>query len=143
MFKNLRPYVIFEFCFSKDPCFFYATFFLICFHRSPPQFLLETKRFASTKDCSSFSALCDLPETFIKKFRKIFSSAFCFLKGFRLRKISFLLFPAGEEWFSRFVLLPLVLRMILLIWFSSKVRTFLRACLRSTASPLCQTYSSV
>ena len=43
---------------------FYATF-LICFHRSSPQFLLETKRFASIKNSSRFSALCDLPDAFI------------------------------------------------------------------------------
>ena len=38
------------------------------------------------------------------------------------------------------IILDLVLRMILLIWFSSKVRNLLRKCLRSTASPLCHEY---
>ena len=102
-------HAISDFCFFKDRCFFYATFFLICFHRSP-QFLLETKRFASIKHCSRFSALCDLPETFIKKifekFRKVFSSIFCFFEGLRLRKMGFLLFPVAEELFSRFMGIP-------------------------------------
>ena len=66
--------------------FFLCDFFKTRFHRSPPQFLQETKRFASVKDSSTFSALCDLPETFIKKilgkFRKIFSINFL-LKVFR------------------------------------------------------------
>ena len=57
--------------FFRDRCFFYATFFSNLFS-SKPQFSLETKRFASIKHCSRFSALCDLLETFIKKiFRKI------------------------------------------------------------------------
>ena len=66
--------------FFKDRCF-YASFFLICFYRSSPQFLLETKRFASIKNCSRFSALCDLPENFsLKVFRKVtnFILIFCF-----------------------------------------------------------------
>ena len=118
------------------------------------------KRFASIKDCSRFSALCDLPETCFKKIPKnfeLFSVFFSvFFKCFRLREMFFLLFPLGEQWFSRFMRIPsgifwrckideiltvilhLVLRMILLIWFSSKVRNLLRKCLRSTASPLCR-----
>ena len=66
---------------NKDRCFFYATFFSNLFLSKPPQFLLETKLFASIKHCSRFSALCDLPETFIKKFFekfRFFSSIFCF-----------------------------------------------------------------
>ena len=92
-----------------------------------------------------------------KKFRNFFPQFSVFFKGLRLRKMGFLLFPVGEELFSRFmgipsgffgavklmkfqqyVLLPLALRMTLLIWVSSKVRNFLRKCLRSTASPLCK-----
>ena len=45
-----------------------------------------------------------------------------FLKGFRFRKTVFLLFPVGD---------------IAYLVFSSKVRNFLRKCLRSTVSPLC------
>ena len=58
-------HAISDFCFFfRDRCFFYATFFSNLFS-SKPQFLLGTKRFASIKHCSMFSALCDLPETFI------------------------------------------------------------------------------
>ena len=89
MFKNLKgpPFTVFgivrffkriNFClkirFSQAlhaisdfrflrPVFFLCDFFEIRFHRSPPQFLQEAKRFAS----ETFSALCDLPETYIKK----------------------------------------------------------------------------
>ena len=97
------------FVFFRDRCFFYATFFSNLFS-SKPQFLLETKRFASIKHCSRFSALCDLPETFIKKnfekFRKFPPQFSVFFKGLRLRKMVFLLFPLGEELFSRFMGIP-------------------------------------
>ena len=46
-------------------------FFKIGFHRSPPQFLLETKGFASIKDYSRFSATYRRPSSknfFSKKF---------------------------------------------------------------------------
>ena len=67
------------------------------------------KRFASIKDCSRFSALCDLPETFKKffeKFRIFFLIFLFFFKCFRLREMGFLLFPVGEQWFSRFMRIP-------------------------------------
>ena len=98
--------------FLKTGVFFYATYFLICFNRSPPQFLLKMKRFPRTaqkKDCSRFSGLCGLPETFktfFEKFRNFFPYFSGFLKSFRLRQMGFLLFPGGEEWFSRFMRIP-------------------------------------
>ena len=76
--------------------FFYATdvfsmrLLKFVFTETPPQFLPETKRFASVKDSSRFSALCDLPETIKKLFGKNFSLKFLFfLKGFPLRKMGF------------------------------------------------------
>ena len=53
-----------EFCtfFPETRVFFHAYFFLICYYQNPPQFLLETKRFAFIEDSS---ALCDLLETSI------------------------------------------------------------------------------
>ena len=66
--------------FSKTGVFS-MRFFKIGFHRSPPQFLLETKRFASIKDYSRFSATYRRPSS-IFFFRKN-SSIFCFLKSFR------------------------------------------------------------
>ena len=130
-------------------------FLKFVFTEAPPQFLPETKSFAIVKDSSRFSAPCDLPETIkniFEKFRKLFSSIFCFLKVFRIERCVFCCFQLGKNGFRDLcvslrvffgavklmklkVLLPLVLRMILLIWFSSKVRK----CLRSTASPLCDT----
>ena len=139
----------------KDRCFFYATFLKICFTEAPPQFLPETKRFARVKDSSRFSALCDLPETIRNIFEKFqtFFLNFLFFKGFSLRKMFFCCFQLEKNGFRDLyvsfrvffgavycknfnVRLPLVLLMILLIWliwFSSKVCK----CLRSTASPLC------
>ena len=151
-------HAISEFCFFfKDRRFFLCYFFLICFHRSPPpQFVLRMKRFASIKDSSRVSAPCDLPETFFKKFSKNFEffSLFFFFQCFRLREMVFCCFQLGKNGFRDLcvslrvffgavelmknnVILHLVLCMILLIWFSSKVRNLLRKCLRSTASPLC------
>ena len=99
----LRPSTLYPiFVFFKAGVFS-MRLFKIRFHRSPPHFLQETKRFGSVKDSSTFSALCDLPETFIKKF---FPSFFCFLKEFPLRNMGFLLFPVGEEWFSRLMRIP-------------------------------------
>ena len=97
--------------FFLSPAFFLCYFFLMFSSKPPPQFLLKMKRFASIKGCSRFSALCDLPETFFKKFFEKFRifpyfSVFFFKKCFRLRKMDFLLFPVGKEWFSRFMRIP-------------------------------------
>ena len=51
-----------------------------------------------------FSALCDLPET-LKNFETFFL-IFLFFKTFPVEKDGFLLFPVGEEWFSRFMRIP-------------------------------------
>ena len=45
-----------EFCFLR-PAFLPCDFFLICFYQSPPEFLLETKRFASIQDYSRFFSI--------------------------------------------------------------------------------------
>ena len=73
---------------------------------SAPQFLPETKRFASVKDSSRFSALCDLPEA-IKKISHFSHFLFFFKKkGFSLRKMGFLLFSVRQKWFSRLMRIP-------------------------------------
>ena len=79
-------FVLFE-----DRCFLYATFLKFVFIEAPPpQCLQETNRFASIEDASRFSALCDLPETFIKKkFRKFFFFNFLFSKRFPVQKDGF------------------------------------------------------
>ena len=43
-------HAISDFLKKKDRCFFYATFFEICFTEALPQFLPETNRFARVKD---------------------------------------------------------------------------------------------
>ena len=101
----LRPSTLYPiFVFLKDR-YFFCDFFEICFHRSPPQFLEETKRFASPKDSSRFLALCDLPETnFENSGNKISQSVL--LKGFPLKTMGFLLFPVREEWLLRLMCIP-------------------------------------
>ena len=61
-----------ELCFFKTVVFPMLLFSTLFSSKPPPQFLLKMKRFASTKDCSRFSALIDLLETFFKKFSKNF-----------------------------------------------------------------------
>ena len=58
-----------EFCFSSRRGFFsvLCNHFLICFHRSPPWCLLQTKPFAVIEDSLGFSAQCHLLETFFGK----------------------------------------------------------------------------
>ena len=94
----LRPstlYLVF-----KDRCFFYVTSYKNWSLRSPsPQFLQETKHFANVKDSSMFSALCDIPETFIKIFEKFFLQ-FSVFEKFSVRKNGFF---AVSSW-GRFVL---------------------------------------
>ena len=63
-------------------------FFLICFYRSPFDFLLESRSFASIQASLGFLALCDLPETFEKKIPEILF----FFRGFWLRKTVFPVF---------------------------------------------------
>ena len=70
-FSQVR-HAISDFCCFKRPVFFVCDFFKNLFHRSPPQFLPETKRFARVKDSSRFSALCDLLETIKNIFVFIF-----------------------------------------------------------------------
>ena len=63
------------------------------FSSKPPQFLLTIKRFVSIKDCSRFSALCDLLESFYKnffeKFRIFFPYFFDFFEMFPVEKDEF------------------------------------------------------
>ena len=61
--------------FFHDRRFLQVTFFYFAFIKLP-QFLPETKRFANIQDSLWFSALCDLPETFLKKFSENFFPQF-------------------------------------------------------------------
>ena len=104
--KFLRPSTLYPiFVFFQDRCFL-CDIFRICFHRSPSLILQETKRFASVKDSSRFSALCDLLETFISKIFKNPPPFSVFFLSFPLKKMGFLVFPVGEEWFLRLVHIP-------------------------------------
>ena len=148
--------------FFKDRCFL-CDFFSNVLMEASLSILTRSETFYEDKELlkvfSTVRFTGDLHwKLFSKNFKNIFTLIFCFFfeKMFSVEKDGFLLFPVGEEWFSRFMripwvfwrckidkiltiifFLPLVLRMIFLIPFSSKVRNFLRKCLRNTASPLC------
>ena len=101
VFGIVRFFKMNNFCFeirfsqTQHVTFCLCDFFSNFFSSKPPQFLPETKLFASIKDCSRFSPLCDLPETLIKKlFRKKYFLNFLFFERFLIEKVSFLLFPA-------------------------------------------------
>ena len=100
-----------DFCFLKTGVFSMRLFSNMFSSKPPPsQILLETKRFASIKDSSGFSGLCDLQETFIKnffrKFRKNFFLNFLFFERFSVENMGFLLFPVREKWFSSLMRIP-------------------------------------
>ena len=101
----------------------------------PTQILLETKRFASIKDSSGFSDYVTYHRPSSKNFRnfsfvffwKVFGREYGFFAFsswatmvFESYVYIFGYFLAQYNWwiFNNIVLLPLVLRMILLIWFS-------------------------
>ena len=103
--------------FFQRPVFFICDFFDFFFIEVPPQFLPKMKRFATLKDSSRFSALCDFKKiagdlqknfgNFLKKIQKNFSFNFLFVfKVFRWGRWVFLLFSVGEEWFSRLMPIP-------------------------------------
>ena len=86
--------------FFKDRCFLYATFSNFFYGSPPPHFLPIMKRFATVKDSSRFSALCDFKkfagdlqkfffEHILEKFRKIFSFNFLFFLRFSFEEDSF------------------------------------------------------
>ena len=151
-----------NFCFeirfsqTQHVIFFLCDFFSDFFSSKPPQFLPETKRFASIKDCSRFSPLCDLPETLILKlFRKKYFLNFLFFERFLIEKVVFFCCFHLEKYGFRdlCVSLRVFFGAVNLIKFQQchftlgslydvadvvflKVRNFLRKCLRSTASPL-------
>ena len=107
--------------FFKDRCFSYATFSFF-FHRSPPSIFTKNETFYDSKGLVKvFGTMrlqknCRCPskkffENTLEKFRKIFEKNFSlnflfFFQGFPLRKMGFLLFSVGEEWFSRLMLIP-------------------------------------
>ena len=81
----LRPSTLYPiFVFFKRPVFFLCGFFKFYFHRSPPQFSQETKLFTRVKESSTFSALCDLPETFFKKIFENFRNFFLIFVSWKI-----------------------------------------------------------
>ena len=101
-------HAISDFCFFKRPLFFLCDFL---FSSKPPQFFTRTETFCEHKAFLKIFGTMRLAEDLHQKnFRKIskifFLNFLFFLKGLRLRKMSFLLFPVGEELFSRFMGIP-------------------------------------
>ena len=94
VFSDPARYIRFLFFFQR-PVFFLCDFFSNLFSSKPPpqflQFLLGHKEML--KGFGTMRLTGDLH----KKFRKKFPN-FVLMKGFRLRKMVFLLFPVGKEW---------------------------------------------
>ena len=95
-------------------CDFFDFFFI---EVPPPSIFTKNETFCDCKGLvKGFGTMRlqkNLPVTFkkffehiLEKFRKIFSFNFLFFSGFPLRKIVFLLFSVGEEWFSRLMPIP-------------------------------------
>ena len=106
--------------FFKDRCFSYATFSIFFSSKSPLNFyqnetfcdskglvkVFGTMRLQKNCRCPSKKFFENILEKFRKIFEKKFSFNFLFFKGFPLRKMGFLLFSVGEEWFSRLMPIP-------------------------------------
>ena len=80
--------------------FFCYFFFKKCFHRSPSLIFTRSETFCERKGLFKVFGTMRLTGELQKKIR-IFHTFLGFFKGFPLRKMFFLLFPVGEEWFSR------------------------------------------
>ena len=107
--------------FSKTGVF-HMRLFQFSFHRSPPSIFTKNETFCDSKGLVKVSGTmrlqknCRCPskkffENILEKFRKIFEKKISFnflffFKGFPLRKMGFLLFSVGEEWFSRLMPIP-------------------------------------
>ena len=102
----LRPSTLYPIFFSKTGVF-HMRLFQFFFIEVPPQFLPKMKGFATLKDSSRFSALCDFKKiagnlqknfrkyfgkisgNFWKKFKKIFPSIFCLFLTFSVEEDGF------------------------------------------------------
>ena len=106
----LRPSTLYSIfvCFQRPA--FLCDFFSNFFSSKPPSIFTRNETFCHHEGLLKvFVHYATYPrpssKNFVEKFRKK-SSSFCFFKGFRLRKMGFLLFPVVEEWFSRFMRIP-------------------------------------
>ena len=102
-------HAISDFCFVLKTGVFSMWLFsnLFSSKRPPPSIFTRNELFCEHKGLLKIFGFMRLTgDLHQKNFRKIFSSIFCFLKDFQLRKMGFLLFPVEEEWFSRFMRVP-------------------------------------
>ena len=105
-FSQAQP-AISDSCFFKDRCFFYATFLNFVFIKAPSIFT-RNETFCEHKALLKvFGTIRLAGDLHQNNFRKYFFLTFLFFKGLQLRKLGFLLFPVGEELFSRFMGIPL------------------------------------
>ena len=102
-FSQVR-HPISDFCCFKRPVFFLCDFFLKIVSQKPLLNFCQKRnvlRELRTPQGFWHYATYRRPSKIFSKNFEFFSSIFCFLKGFSLRKMRFLLFSVGEEWFSR------------------------------------------
>ena len=97
-------HAISDFCFFlKTAVFSMRLFFQMCIIEAP-SFCTGNKTFCEHKALLKVFGTLQLAGDLHKKIR--FFLNFLFFKGLRLRKMGFLLFPVGEELFSRFMGIP-------------------------------------
>ena len=99
----LRPSTLSDF-FQRP--FFLCDFFSNPFSSKPPSIFTRNETFCEHKGLLKAVGTIRLTGDLHQKIFEKFSLIFCFLKCFRLRKMFFLLFPVGEEWFLRFMRIP-------------------------------------
>ena len=93
-----------NFCFSKDWCFFYATFLKKLFSSKPPSIFTRNETFSKRKGLLKVFGTMRLTgdlhqKNFSKNFEKFSPSIFCFLKSFPWRKMGFCCFQLVKKGF--------------------------------------------
>ena len=101
----LRSGTLYPIFVLKDRCFFYATSLKICFTEAPPIFYQKRNVLRELRTPQGFRHYATYRRQ-SKILSKKFFLNFLFFKGFPLRKMVFLLFSVGEEWFSRLSAYP-------------------------------------
>ena len=104
----LRPSTLYPiFVFLRTGVFSMRLFFLICFHRSSLSIFTRNETFYEHKGHLKVFGIMQLTGDLHQKFyfEKSFLY-FLFFERFSVENDGFLLFPVGEEWFSRYMRIP-------------------------------------
>ena len=107
----LRPSTLCPIFVSFSKTCFLCDFFSNSFSSKLPSLFTRNETFCEHKGLLKVFGTVrftgDLQKFFFRKMTKYFFQFSCFFKkSFRLRKMGFLLFPVGEEWFSTSMRIP-------------------------------------